>query len=135
VFVLLFGFIWLRGTLPRLRYDQFMRLGWKVLIPFSLVWILVVAAFRELTNEGRTRLQTLAYVGIPVAAIVLIWSFVTESRANKRAQAEELDGLDELDLPAARSGSYPVPSLIGAPTVDVTAVSVSTAGSTEVLDG
>jgi NADH-quinone oxidoreductase subunit H len=135
VFVLLFGFIWLRGTLPRLRYDQFMRLGWKVLIPFSLVWILVVAAFRELTNEGRTRLQTLAYVGIPIAAIVLIWSFVTESRANKLAREREADEDNEIALPEARAGSYPVPSLTGAPTMDVRAVSVSTDGSTEVLDG
>ena len=76
---LLFCFIWLRGTLPRLRYDQFMRLGWKILIPFSLVWLLVVAAFRELTNEGRTRVQTLAFVGIPIALIVVVWSFVAES--------------------------------------------------------
>ena len=40
VLILLFGFVWLRGTLPRLRYDQFMRFGWKVLIPVNLVWIL-----------------------------------------------------------------------------------------------
>ena len=50
--VFLFVFIWLRGTLPRLRYDQFMRFGWKVLIPVSLVWILLVVAVRTLPHRG-----------------------------------------------------------------------------------
>ncbi|MGW7658435.1 NADH-quinone oxidoreductase subunit NuoH, partial [Streptomyces tendae] len=36
----LFVFIWVRGTLPRVRYDQFMKLGWKVLIPISMVWLM-----------------------------------------------------------------------------------------------
>jgi NADH-quinone oxidoreductase subunit H len=137
VFVLLFCFIWLRGTLPRLRYDQFMRLGWKYLIPFSLVWLLVVAAFREFTDQGRGRAQTLAYVGIPVALIVLIWSFVSESRATKlasaRAEADEVSAAS-----ADRANAYPVPVLTGAPALDVAALSSShqsASGPTEVLDG
>jgi NADH-quinone oxidoreductase subunit H len=44
VFALLFVFIWLRGTLPRVRYDQLMAFGWKVLIPVAAAWILVTAA-------------------------------------------------------------------------------------------
>ena len=43
VAALLFVFIWLRGTLPRFRYDQLMHFGWKVLIPVAAVWILVTA--------------------------------------------------------------------------------------------
>jgi NADH-quinone oxidoreductase subunit H len=43
--VFLFIYVWLRAALPRLRYDQLMDLGWKVLIPLSLGWVLVLAAF------------------------------------------------------------------------------------------
>lgn len=42
---LLFVFIWVRATLPRYRYDQLMRLGWKVFLPFSLLWVAVTAGF------------------------------------------------------------------------------------------
>jgi NADH-quinone oxidoreductase subunit H len=41
--VLLFVFIWVRGTFPRYRYDQLMRLGWKVFLPFSLLWLVLTA--------------------------------------------------------------------------------------------
>jgi NADH-quinone oxidoreductase subunit H len=43
-FVMIFFFLWIRATFPRYRYDQIMRLGWKVFIPVTLIWIVVVAA-------------------------------------------------------------------------------------------
>ncbi len=43
--VCLFAFIWVRATMPRYRYDQLMRLGWKVFLPFSLLWVVVTAGF------------------------------------------------------------------------------------------
>ena len=112
VLLIIFFFYWLRATLPRLRYDQFMALGWKVLIPASLVWIMIVAAFRELTNEGRSRQQTLLYVGIPLAVIVLIASFFGENRAVQQEEDETLEPV--------HSG-FPIPVLTGGPPVhDVT---------------
>jgi NADH-quinone oxidoreductase subunit H len=44
---ILFLFLWLRATFPRYRYDQLMRLGWKVFIPLTLVWVVVVAAWMQ----------------------------------------------------------------------------------------
>ena len=46
----LFTFIWVRATFPRYRYDQLMRLGWKIFLPFSLLWLVLTAAFLKLTG-------------------------------------------------------------------------------------
>jgi NADH-quinone oxidoreductase subunit H len=48
----LFCFLWLRATFPRYRYDQIMRLGWKVFIPLTLVWIIFVGAMMQTSYAG-----------------------------------------------------------------------------------
>lgn len=48
----LFVFLWVRGTLPRYRYDQLMRIGWKFFLPLSLVWVVVVATVKMVGGAG-----------------------------------------------------------------------------------
>jgi NADH-quinone oxidoreductase subunit H len=66
----LFAYVWLHATLPRLRYDQLMDLGWKRLIPLALFWLMLVAAMRIGSDENWNQ----AYVfGIAVASGLLVW--------------------------------------------------------------
>ncbi|HVA60608.1 MAG TPA: NADH-quinone oxidoreductase subunit NuoH [Mycobacteriales bacterium] len=104
LFGILFIFIWLRGTLPRLRYDQFMRLGWKVLIPVSLIWIMLVGAIRQVHTTSRAHL--LEYIGIPVLILLaVIWIWPEQQR-----QPEEVPTAERPE-----PGGYPVPALPGEP--------------------
>ena len=47
----LFIFLWVRATFPRYRYDQLMRLGWKVFLPLSLLWVVLTAGYLLATNN------------------------------------------------------------------------------------
>lgn len=86
--LLLFFFIWLRGTLPRVRYDQLMKLGWKVLIPVSVVWLMLVATVRTLRNENYDFADIALYVGGGVLVLLLL-SFVADMFREKSKVAEQ----------------------------------------------
>jgi NADH-quinone oxidoreductase subunit H len=91
--VFIFVFIWLRGTLPRMRYDQFMKLGWKVLIPVSLVWIVAVAAVRVYRSQGVDLSRLLVGAAVVLAVLVVLYLFLPEPKAVAAGD----DGVVELD--------------------------------------
>lgn len=100
----IFFFVWVRAAIPRFRYDHFMHLGWKVLIPISLVWVLLVAVWRTVLAQGwgRSPIFIAAVVVIVAALAAYIW----------------FGGRQEEPEPEPRpfdafAGGYPVPPLPG----------------------
>ncbi len=102
VLFFIFLFIWLRGSLPRLRYDQFMAFGWKRLIPVALVWIVAVATVRVISLEGGVDRQWLLIGAGVLAVLFLALFFVGEGE-------EEVEEVAEVSAP--RPGAFPVPPM------------------------
>ena len=100
VLFFIFMFIWLRGSLPRLRYDQFMAFGWKVLIPVALAWTVLVAIMRYVSNTYDIGVQQVLLFGGAAIVVVLALGFFG---------SEEDEEEDE--TPPAPEGGYPVPPM------------------------
>jgi len=100
----LFFYIWLRATLPRLRYDQFMALGWKLLIPVSLAWIMTVAVTKTLRLHGAGPwMTTVINVGFLLAVLLIAVAWNTRRRNRRRTAAAP--------RPAPDEGAFPVPPI------------------------
>jgi NADH-quinone oxidoreductase subunit H len=126
----IFIFVWLRGTLPRLRYDQFMAFGWKVLIPINLVWILAVTSIHVLRDRGWAAWEATALPLAIVLLVVVIPALMLMEGASARRTAARL----EADEEAARERpTFPVPpmDLVVPPAPKPRPVTVSARSSVE----
>jgi NADH-quinone oxidoreductase subunit H len=116
VFILLFGYVWLRGTLPRVRYDQLMAIGWKLLIPVSIVWILLIATVRAWRLDSHTSAPYWVFflVIVLIMALAWMWDSAAQQRAARLAAADEAVEQAEA-TPGVRgpkaASAFPVPPL------------------------
>lgn len=97
-------FVWVRGTLVRFRYDQFMNLGWKVLIPIGFVWMMAVAWIKALPMFFHFNSQQVLIAVAAVCAVLLVILMVIPGRRVPQVHEEPFDPM--------RDG-YPVPPLPG----------------------
>jgi NADH-quinone oxidoreductase subunit H len=107
VVIFIFGFVWLRGTLPRLRYDQFMHFGWKVLIPINLIWILAITTIRVLGDRNWNRGVVLVIVLLPVLLGIVLFSWADLVRQRNLEEAAAEAEAEE----AAQGLTFPVPPM------------------------
>jgi NADH-quinone oxidoreductase subunit H len=86
VFCFLFMFVWFRATLPRFRYDQLMDLGWKLLIPLALGWLVLLAAIRIARDEAWNQFAVVGgVVLIGAVAVGLLQRAITTARQEREA--------------------------------------------------
>jgi NADH-quinone oxidoreductase subunit H len=121
VLFFIFIFIWLRGSLPRLRYDQFMHFGWKRLIPASLAWTVLVAAIKTINlNGGFNRTWLFGLFGVVIVLLIVLLFF-----PEKAPDPEPEVSSEPFD---AFAGGYPVPPMPAGGVVLPTAHTTTEAG-------
>ncbi len=104
----IFVFVWLRGTLPRLRYDQFMAFGWKVLIPINLVWILAVSSIHVLRDRGWSSVKATALPLAIVLLVIVVPALMVLEGASARRAARKADEDEEA---ASEPETFPIPPM------------------------
>jgi NADH-quinone oxidoreductase subunit H len=104
----MFFFVWVKAAVPRFRYDQFMRMGWRWLIPISLVWVLVVSVIQEARAQ---QWFSSTVIWIIVAAFVVIMALILLF-GGKPVEEEETQPESEGEFDAF-AGGYPVPPMPG----------------------
>jgi NADH-quinone oxidoreductase subunit H len=86
VTLVIYVFVLIRGTLPRVRYDRLMAFGWKVLIPFGLVWVLITGVIVVLPSElNLDRRSVLTWAAV-VLGVTLLLSFLPIGRKPSREE-------------------------------------------------
>ena len=104
----MFLMVWTRATLMRFRYDQFMVLGWKRLIPISLAWIIMVALMRGIVSFTAIPLTYVAAAIAAVFGVALVIMILTDP--SRKEEADVTEEVEEID---AFADGYPVPPLAG----------------------
>lgn len=95
VFILLYVFIWVRATFPRFRYDQLMRLGWKIFLPLSLLWVVLTSGYLvytdslpDLGSKSSAPVVVMAPVGTETVTLrkdgTLVVAFEMKTKADKK---------------------------------------------------
>lgn len=110
MWTLLFVFVWIRGTLLRMRYDQFMKLGWKILIPVALGWLVLVGIAQGLRQFADVDTQTflIAAGAIAIVLVAVIWFWPDASTKPEPDAQDDDDAVFD-----AFADGFPVPPLPG----------------------
>ena len=125
LWMFMFVFVWLRGSLPRVRYDQFMRFGWKFLIPITLAWVIAVAFIRgaqlgflgdsKIGIAGRELSVATVVIVSVVAVIALAVAWIWDGKREAKLAEAEWAPPDEIN---PFEGGYPVPPMPGQVTTE-----------------
>lgn len=109
----MFLFVWVRGTLLRFRYDQFMKFGWKVLIPFALAWIVAVALVQGVRQFSDLDLRGVLVVVFALAVVAFVVMWIVDAAAERRRGPDEGEPESAPEPFDAFAHGYPVPPLPG----------------------